>query len=541
MSSFTPTTAPAGPATRRRAIGAVVAAALAVGLSSTGLPSAASAPAAAEARPAQRTAPAADIHGRLLTADGKLRTPSDAVAVASASRCAGITGTNPSRAEINTALEDAARAHSVPPQLLKVIAFKESTWRQFDAQGHPVADALGGIGLMQLTGGTADAYDVPRLCRDFAYNAWAGAHVLAGKWAKAQGDLSDVAMDRALIENWYLPARYYNGGGSLADGYVREAMAFLRDPVRLMPQIAQYTAAVPITTPQMVIAGYDDPDSIRASADGRYRIYDYYSNALLASATVAVHRWDGTHRAHDLDGDGRGDLLGRNSRGELFAYRNDGSGFADRQARGRGWGQYTALLDTDINADGRTDVLGRDSEGQLWRYVTQPGTGYFNDRQLVGGGWGKYENLTAIDLDGDRYLDLLARDGGVLHFYRNNHNKNFDKAVRYGEGWDNIDRILGTDLNADGYGDLLARNKDGELYRYINRRGTNRFATRERIGSGWGKYESFATTDYNGDGHLDLFARDGGTLHYYRTIPGKNYFTDRVVISRNWDNITNIL
>ena len=62
-------------------------------------------------------------------------------------------GVNPSMDVINQKLEAVAKEKGIPSVILKAVAFKESSWRQFDSQGNPLfagSSAHPAIGIMQV-------------------------------------------------------------------------------------------------------------------------------------------------------------------------------------------------------------------------------------------------------------------------------------------------------------------------------------------------------------------------------------------------------
>jgi hypothetical protein len=113
---------------------------------------------------------------------------------------------NPSPPEIRAKLHDAAVTYGIPPKILYGIAYQESTWRQFDANGDPLVSRDGGIGLMQVT--SYGNYDVERLKTDIDYNITAGAEILGVKWQVTPviGDGS-----KRCYENWFYAVWAYNG------------------------------------------------------------------------------------------------------------------------------------------------------------------------------------------------------------------------------------------------------------------------------------------------------------------------------------------
>ena len=115
---------------------------------------------------------------------------------------------NPTKPEIRAKLYDAAVAHDVPPKVLYAIAFQESTWRQFDANGDPLIGYDGlGIGLMQVTSYDLFHFDVDRLKTDIDYNIECGVQILLEKrtWTPLIGD-----GDGRCYENWFYAVWAYN-------------------------------------------------------------------------------------------------------------------------------------------------------------------------------------------------------------------------------------------------------------------------------------------------------------------------------------------
>ena len=121
-------------------------------------------------------------------------------------------GTNPAPAEIRAKLNAAAIAHDIPPKILYGIAYQESTWRQFDADGDPLIGADGaGIGIMQVTTIPAGV-DVERLKNDIDYNIAVGADILVEKWGYAPSVFPVIGDgDPRCYENWFFAVWAYNG------------------------------------------------------------------------------------------------------------------------------------------------------------------------------------------------------------------------------------------------------------------------------------------------------------------------------------------
>jgi hypothetical protein len=121
-------------------------------------------------------------------------------------------GTNPAAAEIRAKLNAAAVERSIPPRILYAIAFQESTWRQFDADGGPLIGSDGrGIGIMQVTTIPAGV-DAERLKTDIDYNIAVGADILVEKWGYAPSVFPVIGGgDPRCYEIWFFAVWAYNG------------------------------------------------------------------------------------------------------------------------------------------------------------------------------------------------------------------------------------------------------------------------------------------------------------------------------------------
>jgi Copper amine oxidase N-terminal domain./Transglycosylase SLT domain. len=109
-------------------------------------------------------------------------------------------------------LKDAALAYNVPSVILMAIAYFESGWRQFDANGNTVVGSNAtslDIGIMQIN--SSGRSDIDRLMTDIDYNIETGAKMLDGKWKLTPG-IGD--RDRNVLENWYYAIWAYNGFSS---------------------------------------------------------------------------------------------------------------------------------------------------------------------------------------------------------------------------------------------------------------------------------------------------------------------------------------
>lgn len=120
---------------------------------------------------------------------------------------------NPSREVIAMKLETIARSKGIPSIILKTIAYCETGWRQFDANGNVVTG--GGsvtnpaLGIMQITSyDPSNTAEVDKLKYDIDYNISRGADLLNLKWQNTP-QIGDG--DRNKLENWYFALWAYNG------------------------------------------------------------------------------------------------------------------------------------------------------------------------------------------------------------------------------------------------------------------------------------------------------------------------------------------
>lgn len=117
---------------------------------------------------------------------------------------------NPSYDEINQIIEEIAKEKEIPSIILKTIAFKESSWRQFDKQGNPLLSRPEhpAIGIMQVaTYKDEDLETINKLKTDIEFNIRMGADLLNEKW-RFTPTIGDG--DRNKLENWYFALWAYN-------------------------------------------------------------------------------------------------------------------------------------------------------------------------------------------------------------------------------------------------------------------------------------------------------------------------------------------
>lgn len=128
-------------------------------------------------------------------------------------------GHESTKRDIRALLVAAGQRYNIPPMILFAMAFAESGWQQFNADGTPHMNKNdGGVGIMQLTGATAagTGYNASELANYIYDNIDAGAKVLAGKWGNTPviGD-GNGNVGREKLENWYYAIWAYNSWGSI--------------------------------------------------------------------------------------------------------------------------------------------------------------------------------------------------------------------------------------------------------------------------------------------------------------------------------------
>jgi uncharacterized protein YraI len=190
-----------------------------------------------------------------------------------------VRGVQPSPAQIFSAMKNLSRTYNVPIEVIAAVCQLESGWKQYapdgvvihnrsscvnlyrNASSHPNPPD---VGLMQLAGATARAYDVQRLIADYTYNLEAGVKILDGKWKGFYqyyyGPMfwpgRPMDHDRMVLENWWYPLKMYNGWANLTDfTYVEIIYRHMASPVAA----ADFLPGVRVTRPYEAIPSYTLP------------------------------------------------------------------------------------------------------------------------------------------------------------------------------------------------------------------------------------------------------------------------------------------
>ena len=213
---------------------------------------------------------------------------------------ADVRGDQPTSTQIQAMFQAAATKHGVPVSLLKVIAYKESTWRQFTgAVDAPVLvsnDGVCSLGIMQVTADDRD--DAVQLAEDPAYNVDVGAAILKEKWLLSQQTpppTGYAADDPDVVENWFYALCLYNGCDGSSDAYAAHAANLLHDPFRWLPaDWRELLRPVGFTKPADADPAYVFPSAFQArttETGGEFVFYDHTTGVVSKTVAAKVHRF----------------------------------------------------------------------------------------------------------------------------------------------------------------------------------------------------------------------------------------------------------
>jgi len=226
---------------------------------------------------------------------------------------------NPSPEAINSKIEQLAKIYKVPPIIIKAIAWKESSWRQFNnataderdrrackANDHVTLrrepDGRCGYGLMQVTF-DPDDFRVNKLQVDWEYNLEAGVQQLLSKWEKGIQGIESLEgfthydKDQAILENWFYAIAWYNGEGQRAYDYVEcvyqiikgQAIdtASCKKPFQTIPSYFIGQTESKATFPP------EKKDTLRGPIESHPRCPEKcYTLKDLAEQGSRIHKWD---------------------------------------------------------------------------------------------------------------------------------------------------------------------------------------------------------------------------------------------------------
>lgn len=209
---------------------------------------------------------------------------------------------NPSAA--NAYIEQAATDAKIPPLLIKAIAWQETGWNHYKADGTINRSKDGGVGIMQLQGGDPSLSEeqniragVAQLLTKWQLNVSPGARVAVDKLG---GIPEDYQMD--ILENWFVPLASYNGysgtganGSGGGKGYARAIYGMLATPASYRnwrvadgPQSSVTSAVLPYFQPTVQVT---DPGIIGGFNGGNADNIQPYSLCQLVKAGGRIHRY----------------------------------------------------------------------------------------------------------------------------------------------------------------------------------------------------------------------------------------------------------
>lgn len=229
--------------------------------------------------------------------------------------------TNPSFKEINVLLTKKAREANIPPEVLKAIAFQESSMNQYwntvpesvkkcktdgkktlswDGTNALLGFDCIGIGIMQVSdhmnmspGKAKDDY-IHRLKTDIEFNIEEGIKILKGKWnLHRSGRIPTVNdNDPMVLDNWYFAILAYNGLLERNDPLINPNTAYQE---RVYNHIRQYSQADVTPFPMQTLDSYYLSNGNLAFRSSNYQIPGplQYSSQSLESGEVAYTTAEG--------------------------------------------------------------------------------------------------------------------------------------------------------------------------------------------------------------------------------------------------------
>ncbi|MDP2895843.1 MAG: choice-of-anchor Q domain-containing protein [bacterium] len=180
-------------------------------------------------------------------------------------------GSNPALAEIHAEMRNLATEYNVPVEIIASVCYQESGVYQYGGDGFLVhnlgecrklysgesSNAPPGLGLMQLTGDTAEQFDRNRLISDWKHNLRAGVEVVLGKYNHALSFdppwMQDLeTQHKNILENWFYALAFYNGYYP-GNPYPYTIYALIASPPA---RIDGLFATVAVTWPETVVGGW---------------------------------------------------------------------------------------------------------------------------------------------------------------------------------------------------------------------------------------------------------------------------------------------
>ncbi len=451
------------------------------------------------------------------------------------------TGANPADAELFEALRAVSAQYRVPLEIVGAVCFQESGLRQYGADGvvvhnlgecaaqyYGAGGAPPGLGLMQLTGSTAETFDQNRLITDWRYNLEAGVKILRHKYAVALGR-APPALQRldlahwVVLENWRYALAEYNGFRYPENPYVEAVCGHVAAPPA---PLAGLYAGVPVARPIDVMPGFAYGQAYAVTPFGAWH------DATGAVQTGAAHRgsdmsgrFPAARTAGDYDGDQYADPVFYSPADGAWRVHGSAAGYAGVEPAWRLGGPGWAAAPADYDGDGRADPTVYRESGGVWRlrgsrdeYRPREWAGF-----LGGPGWA----AAPADYDGDGRVDpaVYRESGGAWNV----------ALSSAGYRVLAVDSLLGASglraAPADYDGDRLAdpavyAGADGTWQLLLSSsQYTVRLTWRSYLGGpGW----TSEPADYDGDGLADPAVRTADGVLWQATLSGGGYAPVRV-------------
>lgn len=146
-------------------------------------------------------------------------------------------GQNPSREEVWNESVKLGKNYMVPPEIIYILGYAESEFRQFDKNGKPFA-YRGTYGIMQVLPKYLDfPVDLDKLKNDWRYNMEVGVKILLTKWDMQYNEVTERTKptsaipkigdgNRMVLESWYFAMWAYNHWGGFNNPNTRKATTY---------------------------------------------------------------------------------------------------------------------------------------------------------------------------------------------------------------------------------------------------------------------------------------------------------------------------
>jgi Peptidase family M23/Transglycosylase SLT domain len=207
--------------------------------------------------------------------------------------------TNPTPSQIAAQILIFSNKYQIPAPIIAAVMAQESSWRQFDSGGLPLASKTSDVGIMQLNL-SSSGVDAVRASRDWVYNLEEGCKILRYKFGLSASDTAspfDSLEDKnpAIFENWFYAVAWYNGEGGAAYDYVTRVWGFLR---QLPSPASVYFSSIPTIGdptrlqgfPRVILSNINVNDA--SLNESEYIRRGGTSLLLLRKSGESIHSWN---------------------------------------------------------------------------------------------------------------------------------------------------------------------------------------------------------------------------------------------------------